>query len=76
MNAQEGTVLDANSVSDGILIKNSSKITGTPPTPNGKISFVPGYTKQSAFLKNALTSLLQLQTIMPALIYKYNQKIV
>ncbi len=52
INAQEETVLNANTVSDGLIIEGAEKIQGNPLTPNGAISFNLGYDQQSAFLKN------------------------
>ena len=52
INEQEETVLNADSVTQGIIIEGAKKIQGTPPTPNGAINFDLDYDKQSAFLKN------------------------
>ena len=52
INEQEETVLNADSVTKGLVIEGAQKVQGAPPTPNGAISFDLGYDKQSAFLKN------------------------
>lgn len=46
----EQTPLDANSVSDNVLIKGSTKVPGVPPTPNEGITLDVSDTSKTAFL--------------------------
>ncbi|MFD0796072.1 hypothetical protein ACFQZJ_01260 [Maribacter chungangensis] len=46
----ENTPLEANSVSDNVIIEGGSKEMGAPPTPNGAITLDIGDTGKTAFL--------------------------
>ncbi|TPN83529.1 hypothetical protein [Aquimarina algicola] len=52
-NPQEETVLEASLVSKGISVRGAERKAGTPPTPNGNISFtLENNENQSAFLNS------------------------
>ncbi len=51
-NPVEDTILDENTVSQGISVDGATRVTGNAPTPTGGITFTPSTTTQSAFLSN------------------------